>query len=251
MKPEDYRENRGADTMSESQSDSQPDANENVGTDSNESPDAGSDTALTIPINSDTNKNTVSVTGSDSEAGTGSDTLPNGETDTASTITTDSDPLKETENETDSNTETYNGTDSEINTGFENNAGSETDITDSDSCVCRAGDVCCDGCSLVDDDSECEFDGDYMTVDLCDAGRCQPGANYCEEHSCWHLPPTGQHKCYDNEIEIDCAECDTSLFFCDQDAHIEYYSRTFTCRYILKMFCATMRQTRMKPFSTT
>ncbi len=83
-------------------------------------------------------------------------------------------------------------------------------------------------------------------VDLPDGGEPDAGCTgsacitYCQEHSCWKVPPTNQLLCYSDTVSIECSSCgganppvcgDSSpIAFCGQDAQYPDSARTYTCK---------------------
>jgi hypothetical protein len=108
---------------------------------------------------------------------------------------------------------------------------------------CSNGDSCNNTCNetakncFSPDTTQCDYNDDpnLMTVDFCNgSGECTEGQNYCTQHKCWKVPPTGQTNCYDNSGQLSSCPGDVgtdacaTTDFCGQDAQYPHNSRTFT-----------------------
>jgi hypothetical protein len=86
---------------------------------------------------------------------------------------------------------------------------------------------------------ECPCDLGYAGVQACEAdgetwSPCDCGGDAdTDTDTTWRVEPTGQRRCYDNAVEIDCAglPCATDGgAFCGQDAEYPGSERFFSCR---------------------
>jgi hypothetical protein len=87
---------------------------------------------------------------------------------------------------------------------------------------------------------ECPCDLGYPGVQACEAGGDSWGPCDCggdadtDTDTTWRVEPTGQKRCFDDAVEIDCPDlpCDPEAgAFCAQDAQYPGNERDFSCRH--------------------